>query len=260
LLAGAGGVTSGVVVEGAGEGVVGVAVTGGAVGVTTGAAGGGVAVEGVEGTAPAGVWLMVGAGGVVAAVLTPAEVALREVTGASGEATVVVVTLRRRTAGSAAAMRVVAVTWRVVVVVVLDAGAAASAGGVLAARFAPPLAAGAAATVVGGAPLAPPGVRVVSFGRVAYQPAAARAAIATRPTPTAAGAMERPRRTVVVRLGATKGASPAAPVMAASVVVSGVSWNILRRSPRFLPLRSQMGCGANRVDSESGVGSPFGRV
>jgi hypothetical protein len=57
--------TFGVMVQGAGAGM---AVTGGVV-----AAGGGMALDGVEGVAPAGVWLK------VAPVLTPAEVALREV-------------------------------------------------------------------------------------------------------------------------------------------------------------------------------------
>src|SRR5947209_4229461 len=81
---------------------------------------------------------------------------------------------------------------------VVAACSAAVAGGVLAARLPPPLAPPAPEVVaieVAGAP--PPGVRVLSDGRVAYQPAAASAARATRPTPTAAGATERSRRTVV---------------------------------------------------------------
>ncbi|MDB5441798.1 MAG: hypothetical protein JWP73_174 [Phenylobacterium sp.] len=80
-----------VVVEGAGAGV-GMVVTGGAV-----AAGGGMAVDGVEGVAPAGVWLR------VAPVLTPAEVALREVAERWGAAAKVVDRLRTTGAADAVA-------------------------------------------------------------------------------------------------------------------------------------------------------------
>jgi hypothetical protein len=66
--------TFGVMVQGAGAGV-GMVFTGGAM-----AAGGGMAVDGVEGVAPADVWPK------VAPVLTPAEVALREVTVRRGAA------------------------------------------------------------------------------------------------------------------------------------------------------------------------------
>jgi hypothetical protein len=183
-------------------------------------------------------------------------------------------------------MRVVVVVERVVALWVA-AGAAASAGGVLAARLAPPelVVVELEATEVAGAAFGPPGVIAVSAGRVAYQPAAASAAMATRPTPTAAGAMERPRRTVVLRgEPATKAVSPfgliavsrvassvmtrsaatppAAPVMAALVVaeVSGSSRNMLRRAARFFLLRSHIGVGANMEDSDSGVCSPSVRV
>jgi hypothetical protein len=290
-------VAGGGAVEGVGEGVVGVAVTGGVTAVVGPAAGGGAAVCGTDGTAPAGVWVAVtgGATGVtatVAPVFTPAPVALREVTDRSGVATTLV---RWRTTGSAEAIRVVVVVERVVAVWVaavwVAAGAAASAGGVFAARLAPPaLVVEVEATEVAGAAFGPPGVRTVSPGRVAYQPAAARAAMATRPTTTAAGAMERSRRTVVRRPGvATKASSPfgliavsrvassvmtrsaakppAAPVIAALVVAgsaravsSGSSRNMLRRAARFFLLRSHIGVGANMLDSDSGVGSPPVRV
>ena len=74
---------SGVVVDGAGAGVgfCGAEFTGGEV---EPRAGGGAAVLGVEGTAPADDWFI--PAGAVAAVLTPAPVALGEVTGCSGEA------------------------------------------------------------------------------------------------------------------------------------------------------------------------------
>jgi hypothetical protein len=292
----AGGVASGVVVvaggvavDGVGEGVVGVALTGGVTIVVGPAAGGGAAVCGTEGTTPAGVWVVVTGGGVtatVAPVLTPAPVALRETIGRSGVAITAREVVRWRTTGAAEAIRVVVVVSRVVAVWVA-AGAAASAGGVLAARLAPPalVVVDVEATDVAGAAFGPPGVRTVSLGRVAYQPAAARAAMATTPTTTAAGAMERSRRTVVRRSGVAMKASspfglmavsravssvmtrsaarpPAAPVIAAVVVVGSVgsSRNMLRRAARFFLLRSHTGVGANMLDSDSGDGSPPVRV
>jgi hypothetical protein len=80
-------------VDGVGEGVVGVALTGGVTAVDGPAAGGGAAVCGTDGTAPAGVWVTAADGGVtatVAPVFTPAPVALRAVTDRSGVATTVV--------------------------------------------------------------------------------------------------------------------------------------------------------------------------
>ncbi|MDB5494947.1 MAG: hypothetical protein JWP86_2284 [Phenylobacterium sp.] len=154
-----------------------------------------------------------------------------------------------------------------VVVVVAEDGAAAAvsaalgmAGAVLTATvLAPPLTGGAAAIVVGGAT---PGVMAVSAGRVAYQPAAASAASAIRPTAIAAGATEPLRRTTV-RFGATNGASPSAPNVAsraASSSVTGAAAELLTvalRAPRRLRPRSQDGIGANIGVSESCGAAPL---
>jgi len=273
-----GGVTSGVVVAGAGAGVAeGAVFTGGAA-----AAGGGVAVDGAAGVVPTVPWVgATGTTGATAPVLTPLVVALGALTERSGEATVV--EWLRVTIGAVA--RVVTLRWVVVVVVLVGVAAAAvaeSAVGGVTARLAPPAGAVLAASevVLVLAVVVPPGVRVWSAGRVAYQPATASAARATRPTPIAAGATDPLRRTVVVRVVTNGASSPfglmavwraassviapparppvapptAAPVTAASA--AGLSWNIERRVARpFFP-RSQIGVGANIEESESCGASP----
>jgi hypothetical protein len=154
-----------------------------------------------------------------------------------------------------------------VVVVVVDDGvvavvSAALGGGVLAAMaLGPVVAGGAVAMAVAGVA---PGVIVASAGRVAYQPAAASAASAIRPTAIAAGATEPLRRTTVRVCGAKNGASPSALIAEAwptPSLVIGAAAELLtsaRRAPRRLRPRSQDGIGANMGVSESCGASPLG--
>lgn len=139
---------------------------------------------------------------------------------------------------------------------------AALDGGVLAAMaLGPVLAGGAVAMAVAGVA---PGVIVLSAGRVAYQPAAASAASAIKPTAIAAGATEPLRRTTVRVCGATKGASPSALIAVSRPTLSlviGAAAELLtsaRRAPRRLRPRSQDGIGANMGVSDSCGASPLG--
>jgi hypothetical protein len=159
VVAAAGGVTSGVVVAGDGvEAGGGMVFTGGDVGVVVSLTiGEGAAVLCAGGATPAGL---------VAPVLTPAAVALGVVTGRSGEA---VTAVDERVSGAGlVTLRVVVVTLRLVVVGAGPAAAASAAlGGELAASS---VIAGVAAVAAGAAAMAsgrPPGVMVVSTGRVA---------------------------------------------------------------------------------------------